>query len=84
MPLKVTGRNDLRIRLAAVGMATARRDLALVAGESNATRSMDRVYALNTASRFDELLHSIRENGPWQLLLGMDPQNRKGALYPFV
>ena len=55
-----------------------------VAGESNATRAMDRVYALNTASFFDELFHSIRKIGAWPLLVGMDPQDRKGALYPFI
>ncbi len=85
MSRKVTNKADFQTRLTGVSeWQTATRDDALVAGESNATRSMDRVYALNTASRFDELLHSNRENGAWPLLVGMDPQDRKGALYPYI
>ncbi len=85
MSRKVASKDDFQTRLTGVSeWQTATRDDALVAGESNATRSMDRVYALNTASFFDELFHYIREIGAWPLLVGMDPQDRKGALYPFI
>ena len=45
---------------------------------------MDRVYPLSTAGFFDELFHYIREIGAWPLLEGLDPQDRVGALYPFL
>jgi len=85
MSRKVASKDDFQTHMTWVSeWQTATRNDALVAGESNATRSMDRVYALNTASFFDELFHYIREIGAWPLLVGLDPQDRKGALYPFV
>ena len=85
MSRTVTNKDDFQTRLSRMlEWQTATRDDALVAGELNATRAMDRVYALNIASFFDELFHYIREIGAWPLLEGMDPQDRKGALYPFI
>ncbi len=61
MSRKVASKDDFQTRLTGVSeWQTATRDDALVAGESNATRSMDRVYALNTASFFDEVTRSSR------------------------
>ena len=85
MSRKVASKDDFQTRLTGVSeWQTATRDDALVPGESNVTRSMDRVFALNTASFFDELFHYIREIGAWPLLVELDPQDRKGALYPFI
>jgi len=66
------------------GWQTATRDDARVAEELHEVRAMDRVYPLSTAGFFDELFHYIREIGAWPLLEGLDPQDRVGALYPFL
>jgi len=66
------------------GWQTATRNDGRVAEELYETRALDRVYSLSTAGFFDELFHYIREIGAWPLLEGLDPQDRKGALYPFV
>jgi len=55
-----------------------------VAEELHEARAMDRVYPLNTAGFFDELFHYLREIGAWSLLEGLDPEDRVGALYPFL
>jgi len=85
MPRKAASKEDLRTRLAELsGWQTATRDDAGVAEELNESRAMDRVYPLNTAGFFDELFHYLREIGAWPLLEGLDPQDRVGALYPFL
>ncbi len=85
MPRKTADKEDLRTRLAELsGWQSATRDDAQVAEEMYETRALDRVYPLSTAGFFDELFHYIREIGAWPLLEGLDPQDRKGALYPFV
>jgi len=63
---------------------TAGRDDAKVALEAHETRAVDRVYALDQAAFFDELFHYIGEIGAWPLLKQLDPEDRKGALYPFM
>ena len=63
---------------------TAGRDDAKVALEVHETRAVDRVYALDQAAFFDELFHYIREIGAWPLFEQLDPNDRKGALYPFM
>jgi len=45
---------------------------------------MDQVSPLNEAAFFDELFHFVREIGAWELLEGLDPGKREGALYPFI
>ncbi len=45
---------------------------------------MDQVYPLNEAAFFDELFHFVRAIGAWELLEGLDPGTRAGALYPFI
>jgi len=85
MPLKAADKEDLRTRLAELsGWQTATRDDGQVAEELYETRALDRVYSLSTAGFFDELFHYIREIGAWPLLEGLDPQDRKGASYPFI
>ena len=63
---------------------TAERDDAKVALEVHETRAVDRVYALDQAAFFDELFHYIGEIGAWPLFEQLDPDDRKGALYPFM
>ncbi|MGQ0668420.1 MAG: transposase [Actinomycetota bacterium] len=85
MPRKAPNKEDLRTRLAELcGWQTATRDDGRVAEELHEARAMDRVYPLSTAGFFDELFHYIREIGAWPLLEGLDPQDRVGALYPFL
>jgi hypothetical protein len=48
------------------------------------TRAIDQVYPLNEAAVFVELFHYVLEIGALELLQGLDPKNREGALYPFV
>ncbi len=45
---------------------------------------MDQVSPLNEAAFFDELFHFVRAIGAWDLLEGLDPGTREGALYPFI
>ncbi len=45
---------------------------------------MDQVSPLNEAAFFDELFHVVRAIGAWDLLEGLDPGTRAGALYPFI
>ncbi len=45
---------------------------------------MDQVSPLNEAAFFDELFHVVRAIGAWELLEGLDPGTRAGALYPFI
>ncbi len=45
---------------------------------------MDQVSPLNEAAFFDELFHFVRAIGAWELLEGLDPGTRAGALYPFI
>lgn len=78
-------RDDVRARLAEVaGWETVTRDDAKVVGEFHATRSLDRIHALDETAFFDELFHYICEIGVWPLLAGLDPQKRKGEIYPFI
>ena len=85
MPRPSQSPDDLRTRLGKIsGWQTARRDDAKVALEVHRTREVDSVCALNEAAFFDELFHYIREIGAWPLLEQLDPDDRKGALYPFM
>lgn len=85
MPLPSQSREDLQTRLAQLsGWQTATRDEGKVIEELHRTRSIDRIYPLNEAAFFDELFHYIREIGAWPLLEGLDPDDREGALYPFI
>lgn len=63
---------------------TAERDEARVARELHETHACDRVYAIDKATFFDELFHYLRDIGVWPLLEGLDPGDRKRALYPFL
>lgn len=81
----MNNRKELQTRLAELSSwQTATRDDAQVAQAVHETRTMDQVYPLNEAAFFDELFHYVREIGAWELLEGLDPKNREGALYPFV
>ncbi len=74
-----------RTRLAELSSwQTATRDDAEVARPLHATRAMDQVSPLNEAAFFDELFHFVRAIGAWELLEGLDPGTRAGALYPFI
>lgn len=85
MPLAPQTRDDLRSRLAEVsGWQTATRNDGKVAQDLHATRSLDRVHALNEVAFFDELFHYFREIGVWPLLEALDPEDRIGPLYPFL
>ena len=85
MPRKAQNKEDLRERLAELtGWEAATRDDARVAKELYETRSMNRIHSLNEAVFFDELFHYMKEIGVWPLLEDLDPQNRKGPLYPFL
>ncbi len=76
---------SLRTRLAEiVGWQTATRNDGKVALELHETRAMDSVCALNEAAFFDELFQYVREIGAWPLLEQLDPDDRRGALYPFI
>jgi hypothetical protein len=82
---KAARKEDLRTRLAELSSwQTATRDDAEVALTLHETRAMDQVYPLNEAAFFDELFHFVREIGAWELLEGLDPGQREGALYPFI
>lgn len=85
MPRRPSTRSDLETRLAAISAwQTAERDEAKVARELHETRACDRVYAIDKATFFDELFHYARETEIWPLLEGLDPGDRKKALYPFL
>lgn len=85
MPRPLQRPADLRTRLAEiVGWRTAQRDDAKVALEVHRTHEVDRICALNESAFFDELFHYIREIGAWPLLEQLDPDDRTGALYPFM
>jgi hypothetical protein len=85
VPRKVARKEDLRTRLAELsGWQTATRDDVTVAEEVHESRAMDRIYPLSEAGFFDELFHYIDEIGGWPLLEGLDPEDREGALYPFI
>lgn len=78
-------RDDLRARLIEVaGWGTVTRDDAKVVAELHATRSLDRVHAMDESAFFDEIFQYIREIGAWALLDDLDPATRTGALYPFI
>ena len=55
-----------------------------MAEELYRTRALDHVHALDEAAFFDEYLHYLRDIGVWPLLEQLDPQDRTGALYPFL
>lgn len=75
----------MRARLAEVASwETATRDDAKVVEELHATRSLDRIHALDETAFFDELFHYIREIGLWPLLESLDPQARRHPIYPFI
>ena len=77
--------DELRLRLAEIaGWQTAERDDAKVALEVYRTHEVDRICALNESAFFDELFHYIQEIGAWPLFEQLDPDDRKGALYPFL
>lgn len=85
MPRPIQRPEDLRTRLAEIGgWQTAQRDDAKVALSVYQAREVDRICALNESAFFDELFHYIREIGAWPLLEQLDPDDRKGALYPFM
>ncbi|MGH9363693.1 MAG: transposase [Thermoanaerobaculia bacterium] len=85
MGRKEARKEELRTRLAELSSwQTATRDDADVAITLHETRAMDQVYPLNEAAFFDELFHFVREIGAWELLEGLDPGKRAGALYPFI
>ncbi len=85
MGRKAARKEELRTRLAELSSwQTATRDDAEVAKTLHGTRTMDQVYPLNEAAFFDELFHFAREIGAWELLEGLDPGKREGALYPFI
>jgi len=85
MPRKVAKKEDLRTRLAELsGWQTATRDDALVAEEVRESRAMDRVYPLSEAAFFDDFFHYLDEIGARPLLEGLDPEERKAPLYPFI
>ena len=85
MPRRVQDTDSLRARLTEiVGWQTATRNDGKVALELHETRAMDSVYALNEAAFFDELFEYVREIGAWPLLEQLDPDDRRGALYPFI
>ena len=85
MPRLPQTTDDLRARLAEIcGWQIATRDDRQVAQALHETRSVDRVHALDEAAFFDELFHYIREIGAWPLLMGLEPDHREGALYPFL
>ena len=85
LPRPAPSHEDVRARLAEVsGWETARRDDAKVVAALHATRSLDRIHALDEAAFFDELFHYIREVEAWPLLMDLDPQTRTGAIYPFI
>lgn len=85
MPKKKPNKEDFRTRLAEIqGWQTASRDDARVAHELHATKSLDQAHSLNEAAFFDEFFQYLKEIGVWPLLEGLDPQDRKGALYPFI
>jgi len=85
MPRKANSQEDLRTRLAELsGWQTATRDDLRVAEELHETREMDRIYPLSTAGFFDKFFYYLREIGAWPLLEGLDPEDRVGALYPFI
>jgi hypothetical protein len=72
-------------RLAEIsGWQTVVRDDAGVALGLHETREIDRVCELSEAAFFDELFHYIREIGAWPLLEQLDPNQRQGAIYPFI
>ena len=69
MSLAPQTRDDLLSRLAELsGWQTATRDDGKVAQELHATRSLDRVHALNEVAFFGELFQYLREIGVWPLL----------------
>jgi hypothetical protein len=75
----------MRTRLAEIaGWEVATRDDGLVAEQLHESRAMDRIYPLSEAAFFDEFFHYLREIEFWPLLEGLDPQDRRGALYPFI
>lgn len=75
----------MRTRLGEIAdWQTATRDDRSVAKEIYETRAIDHVHALNETAFFDELFHYLREIGVWPLLEELDPDEREGALYPFV
>ncbi len=85
MGREATSKEGLRTRLAELSSwQTATRDDAEVAKTLHGTRTMDQVYPLNEAAFFDELFHFARAIGAWELLEGLDPGTREGALYPFI
>ncbi len=82
---KAARKEALRTRLAELSSwQTATRDDAEVATTLHETRAMDQVSPLNEAAFFDELFHVVRAIGAWDLLEGLDPGTRAGALYPFI
>jgi hypothetical protein len=85
VPRRSQSRDDLDKRVAELcGWQTATRDDGRVARELHQTRSVDRVYSLNTAAFFDELFEYVREIGAWPLLEQLDPDVREGEIYPFL
>ena len=85
MPRQSQSRDDLDKRIAELcGWETATRDDGKVALALHQTRSVDRVYSLNTAAFFDELFAYVREIGAWSVLEQLDPNVREGEIYPFL
>ena len=85
MPRQSQSRDDLDKRIAELcGWETATRDDGKVALALHQTRSVDRVYSLNTAAFFDELFAYVREIGAWPVLEQLDPNVREGEIYPFL
>ncbi|MFQ5752542.1 MAG: hypothetical protein ACE5HI_11145, partial [bacterium] len=85
MPRKTPSKEDLRERLAELsGWHTATRDDTQVAKVLHETHTVDHVHTLNESVFFDELFHYMKEIEVWPLLENLDPQVRKGPLYPFI
>ena len=85
MPRKKPAKEDLRTRLAELsGWNTATRNDSYVAKEVHETRSLDQIHGLNEAVFFDQFFFFLKEIGVWTLLEDLDPQERKGELYPFL
>ncbi len=72
-------------RLAEVaGWTTATRDDAAVVASLHRDKVVDAVHAIDEVAFFDEFFQYLRERGLWPHLEALDPNTRKGPLYPFI
>lgn len=85
MTATITKKEELQTRLAELsGWDTATRNDARVAEELYEKREMDRVHSLSEAAFFDEFFHYLKDIGFWPFMEGLDPETRKGPVYPFI